>query len=160
MELEFFRKFCGWVLINKGSENSSINKQVFCLDTLESCLWKLQVIRHNQVYFNSPIILTYTCYTTVTSFNSKSLTMTVVSVKTLEELKLAWLSQIICLFHSLKYEINIDLLQRRIYIFWCLDEKLINNWNMNILKCLQNYWHKMIRKIKFHKNFDVFTTNI
>ena len=28
----------GWVLINKGSENSSLNKQVFCLYTLGSCL--------------------------------------------------------------------------------------------------------------------------
>ena len=33
----------------------------------------------------------------------------------------------ICIFHSLNYDVNIDLLQRRIYIFWCLDEKLINN---------------------------------
>ena len=36
----------------------------------------------------------------------------------------------ICIFHSLTYDVNIDLLQRRIYIFWCLDEKLINNWNV------------------------------
>ena len=36
----------------------------------------------------------------------------------------------ICIFHSLNYDVNIDLLQRRIYIFWCLDEKLINNWNV------------------------------
>ena len=42
----------GWVLINKGSENSSLNKQVFCLYTLKSCLWKLQVILHNKVYFH------------------------------------------------------------------------------------------------------------
>ena len=60
----------GWVLINKGSENSSLNKQVFCLYTLKSCLWKLQVILHNQVYFSSSIILTYTGYTTVMSFNN------------------------------------------------------------------------------------------
>ena len=36
----------------------------------------------------------------------------------------------ICIFHSLNYDVNIDLLQRRIYKFWCLDEKLINNWNV------------------------------
>ena len=60
----------GWVLINKGSENSSRNKQVFCLYTLKSCLWKLQFILHNQVYFSSSIILTYTGYTTVMSFNN------------------------------------------------------------------------------------------
>ena len=60
----------GWVLINKGSENSSLNKQVFCLYTLKSCLWKLQVILHNRVYSGSSIILTYTGYTTVMSFNN------------------------------------------------------------------------------------------
>ena len=54
--------------------------------------------------------------------------MTVISVKTLEEVKQTWLSQMICILHSLHYDINIDLIQRRIYIFWCLDEKLINNW--------------------------------
>ena len=43
----------GCFLRNKASENSSINKQVFSLYTPESCLWKLQVIRHNQVYFHS-----------------------------------------------------------------------------------------------------------
>ena len=36
----------------------------------------------------------------------------------------------ICIFHSLNYDLNIDLLQRKIYIFWCLDEKLIKNWNV------------------------------
>ena len=77
----------GWVLINKGSENSSLNKQVFCLYTLKSCLWKLQIILHNQVYFSSSIILTYVGYTTVMSFNNLSLMITVVSVKTLEEMK-------------------------------------------------------------------------
>ena len=42
----------GWIfLINKGSENSSLSKQVFCLYKLKSYLWKLQVILHNQVYF-------------------------------------------------------------------------------------------------------------
>ena len=60
----------GWVLINKGSENFSLNKQVFCLYTLKSCLWKLQVILNNQVYFTSSIILTHTGYTTVMSFNN------------------------------------------------------------------------------------------
>ena len=50
--------------------------------------------------------------------------MTVVSVKTFEELKLTWLSQIICIFHSLNYDVNISLLQRRIQIL-CLDEKLL-----------------------------------
>ena len=43
--------------------------------------------------------------------------MTVVSVKTMEELKQTWLSQMICIFHSLNYDVNIDLLQRRIHIF-------------------------------------------
>ena len=60
----------GWVFINKEWESSSLNKQVFCLYTLKSCLWKLQVILHNQVYFSSSIILTYTGYTTVMSFNN------------------------------------------------------------------------------------------
>ena len=60
----------GWVLINKGSENSSLNKQVFSLYTLKSCLWKLQVILLNRVYSGSSIILTYTGYTTVMSFNN------------------------------------------------------------------------------------------
>ena len=60
----------GLVLIHKGSENSSVNKQGFCLYTLGSCLWKLQVIIHNQAYFISFIILTYTGYTTVMSFNN------------------------------------------------------------------------------------------
>ena len=35
-----------WVLINKGLEDSFLNKHVFCLYTLKSCLWKLQVILH------------------------------------------------------------------------------------------------------------------
>ena len=48
----------GWVLINKGSKSSSLNKQVFCFYTLKSCPWKLQVMLHNQVYFSSSIILT------------------------------------------------------------------------------------------------------
>ena len=60
----------GWVLINKGWESSSLNKQVFCLHTLKSCLWKLQVILHNQVYFSSTIILTYKGYKTVMHFNN------------------------------------------------------------------------------------------
>ena len=60
----------GRVLINKGSENSSLNKQVFCLYTLKSCLWKLKVILLNRVYSGSSIILTYTGYTTVMSFNN------------------------------------------------------------------------------------------
>ena len=60
----------GWVLISKGSKNYSANKQVFCLYTLGSCLWKLQIILHNQVYFSSFIILTYTGYTTVVPFNN------------------------------------------------------------------------------------------
>ena len=37
------------VLTNKESENSSINKQFFCLYTFESCLWKLQVIQQSQL---------------------------------------------------------------------------------------------------------------
>ena len=77
----------GWVLINKRLENSSLNKQVFCQYTLKSCLWKLQIILHNQVYFSSSIILIYIGYTRVMSFNNLSLMMTVVSVKTLKELK-------------------------------------------------------------------------
>ena len=70
--LVFFQNLINWrvFLINKGSENSSLNKQVFCLYTLKSCLWKLQVILHNKVYFSSSIILTYTGYTAVMSFNS------------------------------------------------------------------------------------------
>ena len=60
----------GWVLMNNESENPSLNKQVFRLYTLKSCLWKLQVILHNQVYFSSSIILTYTGYPTVMSFNN------------------------------------------------------------------------------------------
>ena len=36
----------------------------------------------------------------------------------------------IFIFHSLHYEVNVDLLQRRIYIIWYLDEKLIENWNV------------------------------
>ena len=57
-----FPKFNKWVRFNKQGVNSSINKQVFCLYTLDSCLWKLEVIPHNQVYFSSSIILTYTRY--------------------------------------------------------------------------------------------------
>ena len=60
----------GWVLINKGSENSSQNKQFFSLYTLTRFLWKLQVILQNQVYFSPSIILTYTGYTTAISFNN------------------------------------------------------------------------------------------
>ena len=37
------------VLTNKEPENSSINKQFFCLYTFESCLWKLQVIQQSQL---------------------------------------------------------------------------------------------------------------
>ena len=76
----------------------------------------MKIIRHNQVYFSSSVILTYTGYTTVMSL--KNLTfMNVVSVKTLEELKQTWLGEIICIFHSLNYDVNTDLLQRTIYIF-------------------------------------------
>ena len=60
----------GWVLINKRSENSSLNKQVFCLHTLKSFLWKSQAIQHSRVYFSSSIILTYTGNTIVMSFNN------------------------------------------------------------------------------------------
>ena len=42
--------------------------------------------------------------------------MTAVSVKTLEELKETWLSQITCTFHSLNYDVNIDLLQSSVYM--------------------------------------------
>ena len=35
--------------------------------------------------------------------------MTVVSVETLEELKLTWLRRITCTFYSLNYDVNIDL---------------------------------------------------
>ena len=31
---------------------------------------------------------------------------------------------------------------------------------MYTLKRLKNYWHKKIKKMKLHKNFDAFTTNI
>ena len=51
----------GWVLMNKGSEYPSLNKDVFYLYTLKNCLWKLQVILHKITiyklfYFSSWLI--------------------------------------------------------------------------------------------------------
>ena len=58
----------------------------------------------------------------------------------------------ICIFHSLNYGVNVDLLQGRIYIFWCLDEKPINILNVytKALKKLlaqDNYENKIIQKV-------------
>ena len=40
--------------------------------------------------------------------------MTVVSVETLEELKLTWLRRITCIFYSLNYDVNIELLYNKV----------------------------------------------
>ena len=72
----------GWVLINKGSEYPSLNKHVFYLYTLKSCLWKLQVILHKITIYK----LFY-----FSSFTFSSFTLILLSVILLQ----FWLIQVI-----------------------------------------------------------------
>ena len=71
-----------WLLINKGLEDNFLNKHVFCLYTLKSCLWKLQVILHKITIYK----LFY-----FSSFTFSSFTLILLSVILLQ----FWLIQVI-----------------------------------------------------------------
>ena len=73
-----FRKFNKWVRFNKQGVNSSINKQVFCLYTLDSFLRKLEVIAQNQGSSVLPLFWLIHVLSFI-SFNNYSLMMTFIN---------------------------------------------------------------------------------